>query len=314
VWALVYQQISYQFFRGIGFYALVRWLPSFTFSFSSIQQLWKFSMHILGSSLLTIGFNNLYTFLLSRFYPIKQVGFYTQASKMSETANFTFQAILSSSTYNLFTQIQADKERLLRVYRQLVQHISLVVIPVSLVLVVVADPLFYVLFSEKWLPAVPYFQLLCLANVFAPLYLLNMNALNALGESKRTFFIEIIKRIFILISIAVCFQFGIQALLAGYAVACSLAFVFSSIYIKKHLKHFYFHQLNDVIMSLLIGLSIALIVWFFSSFISNLYVKLFAQLSLALVVYITILRFFCKEKLYGFIDYIKRQSKQLTKK
>ena len=70
--------------------------------------------------------------MLSRFYPIKQVGYYTQANKMSETANFTFQAILASSTYNLFTQIQADKERLLRVYRQLIQHISLVVIPVSL--------------------------------------------------------------------------------------------------------------------------------------------------------------------------------------
>ncbi|HPL93870.1 MAG: lipopolysaccharide biosynthesis protein [Paludibacteraceae bacterium] len=314
VWALVYQQIGYQFFRGIGFYALVRWIPSFTFSLDSIKHLWKFSMHILGSSLLTIGFNNLYTFLLSRFYPIKQVGYYTQANKMSETANFTFQAILASSTYNLFTQIQADKERLLRVYRQLIQHISLVVIPVSLVLMVVAKPLFFVLFSEKWLPAVPYFQLLCVANVFAPLYLVNMNVLNSLGESKRTFYIEIIKRLFILISIVVCFQFGIQALLAGYAIACTMAFVFSTIYIKKHLRHYFFHQLNDVIMPIMIGISIALIAWSMNSLISNLYLLLVIQLLLALVVYIIILRFFCKEKLYGFYDYIKRQSKQLTKK
>ena len=312
IWALVYQQLGYQLFRGIGFYSFVKWMPRWTFSFTSIRTLWAFSMHILGSSLLTIGFNNLYTFLLSRFYPIKQVGYYTQASKMSETANFTFQAILGSSTYNLFTQIQADKERLLRVYRQLVQHISLVVIPATLVLVVVAKPLFYVLFSEKWLPAVPYFQLLCLANVFAPLYLLNMNALNSLGKSKLTFFIEIVKRVFILISILVCFQFGIQALLAGYAIACTLAFGFSTIYIKKHLKHFFFHQINDVFMSLLIGSGIALLVFGVSSFLDNPYALLGAQLAFALLLYVSVLRIFCKDKLNGFIDYIKRQKTKLV--
>ena len=313
VWALVYQQIGYQLFRGIGFYALVRWIPSFTFSLDSIKHLWKFSMHILGSSLLTIGFNNLYTFLLSRFYPIKQVGFYTHASKMSETANFTFQAILGSSTYNLFTQIQSDKERLLRVYRQLVQYISIIVIPASLVLIVVAKPLFFVLFSEKWLPAVPYFQLICLANVFAPLYLVNMNVLNSLGESKRTFYIEIIKRLFILISIIVCFQYGIEALLAGYAIACSLAFAFSTIYIKKYLQHYFWHQINDVVYGAVISIVIGLCVLAISSLIANLHLLLLVQLLFAGCLFIAILRIFCKDKLYALIDYIKRQKNQLTK-
>jgi len=306
VWSLVVQQTTYHFFRGIGFYFFVKWYPQFLFSLKSIRELWNFSIHILGTSLLTIVFNNLYTFLLSRFYPVNQVGYYTQANKMSETTNFTFQSILGNSTYNLFTQINTEIERLKRIYRELIQKTSLIVLPITLVLIVMAKPLFFFLFSEKWLPAVPYFQLICLANLFAPLYLLNNNLLNAMGKSKITFCIEIVKRLLIVISIVACFRYGIVSLLVGYVISCCLAFLFSTRFINKHLSHSYWDQLKDILPSLLMGLVISGGVLLYTPFIKNLYALFTIQLLSAVVLYIILLRIFFKENFFRVMSFVKK--------
>ena len=95
VWALVAQQTGYHFFRIFGFYWYTRWRPRLMFSFGIIREFGSFTLPILGSSLLTVIFNNLYTFLLGKYYPIRQVGYYTQAYKVSDAANFMFVSIRS---------------------------------------------------------------------------------------------------------------------------------------------------------------------------------------------------------------------------
>jgi len=54
------------------------------------------------------------------------------------------------------------------------------------------NAVYFVLLSAKWLPSVPYFQLLCLASLFTPFYALNSSALNARGLSNLTFKLELI--------------------------------------------------------------------------------------------------------------------------
>ena len=140
VWALVAQQVLYHFFRMICFHLFVKWKPKALFSFKVIREFWGFSIHLLGTSILNVLFNNLYVLLLSRYYPIRQVGYYSQANKLSETFNFSFQAILVGSTYSLFAQIQDQDERFRHVFRQIVQKVSIVTFPIMLVLIAIAKP------------------------------------------------------------------------------------------------------------------------------------------------------------------------------
>ncbi|HRU64151.1 MAG TPA: lipopolysaccharide biosynthesis protein, partial [Paludibacteraceae bacterium] len=146
VWALVIQQISFHFFRMIGYHFFVKWKPKKLFSFSIIKEFWSFSVHILGSSILTVIFNNLYVFILGKYYQRKDVGYYSQANKLSETVNFTFQQILGS-TYSMFSQIQDDDERLNRIFKVMIKRTALVTIPVIFIFIVIAYSLIYVLLS-----------------------------------------------------------------------------------------------------------------------------------------------------------------------
>ena len=305
VWALVAQQVLYHFFRMICFHLFVKWKPKAIFSFQVIREFWKFTIHLLGTSILNVLFNNLYVLLLSRYYPIKQVGYYSQANKLSETFNFSFQAILVGSTYSLFAQIQDNDERFRHIFRQIVQKVSIVTFPIMLVLISIAKPFIFVLLSVKWMEAVPYFQLLCLASLFAPLFVLNTNALNARGESKLTFTVEIIKKALIILSVIICFHFGINTMLWGYVMANFVSYLISVLFLKNNLKHYIKHQITDFLGAILVGFFIAICDFSLSFIIDNNYLLLASQMLLSVVLYIGIIKVFYTDlynKSIGFIN------------
>lgn len=253
VWALVAQQLCFHIFKSIITPLFSKWKPRLEFSVNAIKDLWGFSIPLLGQTTLNVIFNNIYYVLIGRFFPISEVGYFTQANKYSETVNAATQSILHSSTFPIFSKIQDNTERLRAMYRKLTTSIIMISFPVVALLIVVAEPLIVTLISEKWLPSVPLFQLLIFANLFSPIYLININLLNARGESKNVLKLEIFKKALIVISIFICFGFGIKALLIGFAASSFIAFGVSMILLKKSITHYFRHQILDILPILVIA-------------------------------------------------------------
>ncbi|MBQ2026056.1 MAG: lipopolysaccharide biosynthesis protein [Paludibacteraceae bacterium] len=304
VWALVAQQTTYHFFRIFGFYFHTHWKPQLTFKWQVIREYGGFSLHILASSLLSVIFNNIYTFILGKLYPIKQVGYYTQAYKMSETANFTFLSILGA-TYNLFAQIHDQKQRLCRILNTIQERAALIVIPITVLLIADAHPLFYTLFGEKWMQAVPYFQLICAANLLTPMFQINIHALNAIGKSNVSFGIELAKRGLILGSILIGLQWNILGLLIGYAVACLLSWGISCMEVKRHLQIDFGKQLWHILPALIFSSVLAIICYYASVFTPNIYLQLVIRAGVFLVGYCLLTAIFYPSLWKGAIAHLK---------
>lgn len=304
VWALVAQQTTYHFFRIFGFYYHTHWRPQLLFKWQVIKQYAHFSSHILASSLLSVVFNNIYTFILGKLYPIKQVGYYTHAYKMSETANFTFLSILSA-TYNLFAQIHDQKERLCRILNTIQQRASLIIIPITALLIVDAHPLFYTLFGEKWIQSVPYFQLICAANLLTPLYQINIHALNSIGQSKASFGIELLKRGLILCSILIGLQWNIFGLLVGYVAACTLSWGISCVEVKRQLQIPFMEQVKHILPALIFSAIWVVISYYGSLWTENMYLQLVVRAVVFLVGYGTVTALFYPHFYKEAIAYIK---------
>ena len=297
VWSLVYQQLSFHFFRFIFFTLQNRWIPDLTFRLDIIRELWQFTLPLLGQSVLNVIFNQIYIVIIGKFYPIRQVGYFIQANKYSETVNAATQNILSMVTFPFFAKIQDDQERLLRVYRKLIATVSMITFPLIIFLVVAAEPIIITLISEKWLPSVKLFQLLLLANIFSPQYTITINILNATGASGITLKLEIIKKSLIMVSILTCFSFGIETMLTGFILANWLAYVISMISIKKTLKHFYRHQVGDMIRILLIAFFTGVMVWLFHFISLGPQVMLLTQGISFIMLYFVVLKVFYPESL-----------------
>ncbi len=295
VWSLVFQQVSYHFFRMLFFHFFVKWKPSLLFSFKVIKEFWTFSVHLLSTSVMNVIFNYLLVIILGKFYQKSEVGYYTMGSKLNDTFSFTFQSILLGSTFSLFSQIQNDDERFRRVFRRIANDISIVTFPILIGLIAAAQPLIEVVWSEKFLPSVPFFQLLCLASVFNPLYTLNTSALNARGKSKITFKIEMIKKAMILITMLFTFSFGVIAMLWGYVAASTFSYLVSILYLKSELGHYVKHQILDFIQSLFFGMLIAGFIFPVGLLTMNIYLKLLLQICSAAIIYFLIIKYFYKE-------------------
>lgn len=305
VWALVIQQTSYHLIRTVCFYIWQRWLPNLIFSKKIFKEYASFSIHILSSNLLNVIFNNVYTFLLGKFYSAKQLGYYTQANKIAETANFTFSAIFGKTSYNLFAQIHEEKERMINAMRQMVQKSSLIVMPFTIFLIFAAYPIFFTLFGEKWFTSVPYFQLICTANLLNCVYQINNYALNSVGKSKKSLQVEIIKRCLIIISVVLCFQYGIMALLMGYVVSCVLSWFTSLIQVKRTIGMKIIYQLTDIVPTMLWSLIICYIGYLCGLITENLYLKLIIQGGVSLILYISVIFIFYKDMWEYILKFLK---------
>jgi O-antigen/teichoic acid export membrane protein len=307
VWALVWQQIASQLIRAILFPILVHWRPIRIFSFQVIKDFWNFSIHMLGSTSLNVIFNHIYTILLGRFYPL-QVGYYAQANKLNETVNAASQQILLSGTYPLLVQIQDDTERLTRIFRRLTKSVSLLVFPLTIVLIAIAKPFILVLIHEQWLSSVILFQLLLAASIFGPLYSLNISVLNARGESKKTLRIEFIKKTLILISLVFCFQYGISSMLIGLIIATYLSYFISIVYIRKVLALKLRSQFSDILPNLLLSILLGGVTAIFAYLsISNNLLLVSIQIVTAGIMYLLMVRFIYPEIFFNALNFIREK-------
>jgi O-antigen/teichoic acid export membrane protein len=297
VWTLIYQQIAFHSVRVVSYFILVRWKPLLCFNFSTIRNLWSFTMPLLAQTSLNAIFGQIYFVVIGRLFPLNQVGYFTQANKYSETVNAATQNILSTGTFPVLSTIQDDKPRILRVYRKLITSVSTIFFPFVIFLIVAAQPIVVTLITEKWLPSVILLQLLLLANLLTPMFTININVLNAQGLSSASLRLELIKKGLITISIIACFSFGIEIMLIGFVVANFLAYLFSMVTIKKTLSHYYRHQIGDLMKILIISLIIGAITWMFNHLDISALLKLIIQGFTFFIIYIIVIRIIFPEKL-----------------
>src|SRR6185312_8789997 len=138
----------------------------------------KFGYKLTLSGLLDTIFTNIYQIIIGRFFIAADVGFYTRASTLTQLPVNNISGALNKISYPLFASIQNDNERLKKAHKQIMQMVIFIIAPVLVIMGVLAEPLFRFLFTEKWLPAVPYFQILCLTGILYPLHAYNLNILN----------------------------------------------------------------------------------------------------------------------------------------
>ena len=164
-------------------------------------------------------------------------------------------------TFPLFAKIGNDDERLRHSYRELQMLVMFVIAPLVGIMIVTAEPLIRFLYTDKWLPAVPYFKILCIAGLLYPIHAYNLNILQIKGRSDLFLRLEVIKKIIIVVVIAVCLNFGIIALVWGQVFISILSLFVNTYYTGRYLNYPIYKQLYDLSTSIFIASSIGIGLW-----------------------------------------------------
>ncbi len=254
VWSLVAQMLISPLLITISLWAINTWRPSFAFSIESFRDLFSFGSKLFLSGVLDIVFRNLYVIVIGKLFAATVVGWYFFATKVIEIVVGQLSGSIQKATYPALASIQDDDARLKNAYRKVIKATVYVVFPAMTFLAALAEPLFRLLLNPRWLPTVPYLQLLCVSALVYPLHVVNLNVLQVKGRSDLFLYLEILKKGIIVFVILISVHYGIYGLLLGQIATSFLAYIPNSYFSAKLISYPAKEQLVDVIPTLGIAL------------------------------------------------------------
>ena len=287
VWSLVAQSIGSNLIRTAMLWYLLPWRPSWIFSLVSLRSMFSFGSKLLFSGLLDTIYNNLYLVVIGKMFSATDLGYYSRAYQTQQLPAENLSSTVGRVTFPVFSSMQDDKARLKRGTRKALTALVMVNFPTMVGLAVVAKPLVLVLLTEKWLPCVPYLQLLCVVGMLYPLHVINLNVLIAQGRSDLFFRLEILKKILVTVAIGLTWRWGITAMIYGQIVTSIVSYYMNSYYTGKLLSYPIAEQLKDCLpilgLASLMGCGVLLVRYIP---LQNNYLLLFLQIIIGVVLYI----------------------------
>jgi O-antigen/teichoic acid export membrane protein len=181
VWALVYAELYYGFGEMVGSYIVYPFRPRFRIYWREAGQLFSFGKHLFVAGILGFLHGSLDSALLGKLLGTEALGYYSLAGSLVATPV----AIVGSAfgvLFPAFSRIQADLEALRRAVLRSLGIAVLAVAPMLVGIAVTATPLVEVLYSVRYLPAVPLAIAFCAVRLLAVLEWPLGSLLNARGK------------------------------------------------------------------------------------------------------------------------------------
>lgn len=291
VWSLIVQAVSHSAIRCTLLWLFVRWRPSLLFSFRQLKEMFGFGSSLLASALLFKSVDGLYFVAIGKIFSARDLGFYSRARSLEQLPSGGVSSIVAQVTFPVFSTVQHDADRLKRGLKKALTTLVLLNFPMMIGLAITADSVVVLLLTERWLPCVPYLQLLCIVGLLYPLHVINLNALVAQGRSDLFFRLEILKAVLVLSNVTIGWRFGIQGLIWGQLLVSLLAYYVNSYYTGALIGYPIVEQIRDLFPYLVAAVAMGLAVYPLSWLPVESHLSLlFLQVSAGLVIYGTMCR------------------------
>lgn len=308
VWSLVIKTLSMQIIQSFLLCVYNRWIPSLVFKIDSFKRLFGFGWKLLVSGLINTLYNNLYFLIIGKAFSAVELGYYTNAQKLRDTASQSITTSVQKVSYPVLSSIKEDEEKLRSAYKKIIKTSVFITFPLMIGLAVVANPLIRVIFGQKWVNSIPSFQILCFAGMLFPLHAINLDILQVKGRSDLFLRLEIIKKFvgLSLIVIVLFFKFGISGLLWATVLNSYISYFINSYYSAELLSYSTVKQIKDITPAFMASVLMAIVVYFSGEIIpNNNLVKLIVYFIIGIVVYVGV----CK---IGKIEELKTVSELLS--
>lgn len=308
IWALIAQSISSQFIICIVMWFTIKWKPLLEFSTLRFKSLFNYGWKIFLSNIITTGFIEIRKLIIGKMYTPIELAYYEKGQHFPDLIMNNLYSSVQTILLPTFSEEQNNKRKVKSMMRRATKLCCFFIYPLMIGMIVTAKPLVSFLLTEKWLPIVPFIQIMCLANFFRPITISNWEAIKALGHSDIILKLELIKKI---IDVAILI---ISCILGVYAIAWGMVlFNFICIFINlspniKLLDYKIYEQLLDAVPTLVISL----IMGFCIFWIKYLRLSDFATFSLQFFVGVSIYLLVCKilkEESFTYIIDILRSKK-----
>ena len=146
-------------------------------------KMFRFSVKLLISQVLTDVNNNILNILIGRFYGRHDTGNYNQAFQWSTKGSNIIQNMVQQVAQPVLVSVDNEHERQLRILRKMMRFAAFLSFPLLFGLSLVSHEFIVTLLGEKWAESAAYLRLLAIASAFLPLSTLLANVVITKGRS-----------------------------------------------------------------------------------------------------------------------------------
>jgi PST family polysaccharide transporter len=292
VWSLVYANIANVLTSTVGYWAVSHWRPRADFSREEIRSVTGFSLHLSGFGLVNYVSRNADNVIVGRLLGAAPLGNYQVAYNLMLTPLQNISSVIAQVTLPGFAQIQNDDQRFRSAYLRSSSIISLITFPVMAGMGIVADPLIRAILGQKWLGAIPIFQILAPVGFVQSVQTLVGSIYIAKARTDWMFRFGVYNCVVVVIAFLVGVRFGTVGVALAYAIAYFGFIVYPGFRIPFRLIGL---AISDFVKALLpqaaLSAAMAGICWawlngLYAMTVSNVWVRLLSSSAVGAIVYV----------------------------
>lgn len=287
IWALVTQYMSNTIIDTIVLWFVVKWRPGKEFSWKRMRELYSYGWKVLVTSLLISIYGNIQDLIIGKKFSSSDLAYSNKGRQFPSLVSTNINTSLSKVLFPAISEVQDDMARVKLLTRKAISVGIYILSPILIGLAVVSHTFVKILLTDKWLPCVPYLQIMCVVFLLQPIQTASIQAMKALGESGIYLRLEIIKKIgnivILLVSIF-CFN-SVLAIVMGSLAAEVYSTIINFPANKRLIGYSYKEQAEDVVPTFALSVIMAIAVIMVSQYIANIYLKFIVQICTGIVLY-----------------------------
>lgn len=205
------------------------------------------------------------------------------------------------------SKLQDKPEQVKMGIRRSVMLSSYILMPMMFGLTATAENVIPILFSDKWMPSVPFLQVIAIGYCFSILSSTNLMAISAMGRSDIVLRLEYIKKPIYLALLLIGVHISPLAIAAAVAINSICAMTLNAWPNKKLIDYSLREQWTDLWPQFVLSMVMGTAVWLLGRLDINMYILFCLQVFLGIFIYIGFSRLL---RLKGY-DYAIKTYKEL---
>lgn len=312
VWSLVAQNLIATLTNAVILLMTVHWYPKLYFSIDRLKELFTYGWKIFLSSIIKMLYNDLRSLVIGKFFTPADLAFYNRGQTLPQLIDTNITGTIDSVLFPAYSKLQDDKLAMITAMRRAVKTSCYILMPALSLMAAISTPLVILLLTEKWLPCVPYMQILCFSFMFSPIETENLQSIKAIGRSDIVLKLEIAKRSIGVLLLIISVPFGLLAIASSMLLGNIVAAFLNAFPNNKLIGYSISSQFKDLLPSLLMSIIVYAGVSFIIDNLSSMdsLIQLFIGIVSGLSIYVLISYLF---KVESFL-YIKNMILNLVNK
>lgn len=237
VWSLIAKEIIFNFLLIIFNFSLVKWRPSFSFSFNSIKTYLNFSLPLFGENSLNYLVRNIDNLLIGKLLGEFVLGYYSKAYSLMLLPVRQISGSIANVMFPSFSIIKNDKPKVWVSYMNVVKIVLFVNFPLMISLYFFAHEIVLILFGSQWLDVIPIIKALCFLGSIQSIGTLAGSIYNSQGKTNLQFKVGLLSKAFMTTGLVYGLLYGgIFSMIKYYTITSSIAFFLELYFVTKILN------------------------------------------------------------------------------